>query len=279
MTRIDAHAHPYFRDWFPGEPEPGVNHEPPESWMEIVRRMHGTSLELPTFDVYRERMDAAGIDKTVVFVRDIETKNGEVPENEWVLSLADNYERFIPFFAVDPNKGEAGARALRRAVESGVKGVKIHPYGAKLYPNDERADPIYEAASDLDVPVISHTGPGPLGTKSDYCHPRHFDDVVTRFPNLSLILAHFSGPWHRETHFMAWRYDNVYVDISFMPDVYLDQLPWEYYAETIGDSILLGSDFPLVDPKERVDYVRALPIDDEVKQKILGENAVDLLGI
>lgn len=277
---IDAHAHPYFRDWFPDEDAPGVTHEAPASWDRICERMHGRPVSLPTFDAHREALAAAGVDRQVVFVRDVQTRDGEAPANKWVARLAADYDEFIPFFAVDPNKGQAGAKALRRAVgEWDVQGVKIHPYGAERYPDDEIAYPIYEAASDLDVPIIFHTGPGPLGTRIDYCHPRHFDDVVTSFPDLSLILAHFSGPWHDETHFLAWRYENVYVDMSFMPETYLDQLPWEYYAETIGDSILLGTDFPLVDPADRIAYVRDLELPMGTTERILGGNAAQLLGL
>lgn len=277
---IDIHAHPYFRDWFPGEPEPSSSHDPPESWTNIYRRMHGSELTIPTFDGYRQQMETAGIEKTAFFVRDIETKNGEPPENEWVMDLAAQHDEFIPFFAVDPNKGELGARRLHQAVtEQEVKGAKIHPYGAELYPDDERAYPIYRTASELGIPIIFHTGPGPLGTPIDFCHPRHFDKVVRKFPELPIILAHFSGPWHDEAHFLAWRYDNVYVDISFMPQTFLEQLPWEYYAETIPDSILFGTDFPLVDPAERIAYVEDLEIPETVKENILHQNAAALLGI
>lgn len=276
---IDIHAHPYFKNWFPGEHDPGSFHEPPVTWQNIYRRMHGEELTLSTVEEYRQIMDRANIERTAFFVRDIETKNGEAPANDWVIELASQEEAFIPFFAVDPNKGELGAKKLRQAVtERGVKGAKIHPYGAELYPDDECAYPIYHAASELGIPIIFHTGPGPLGTPIDYCHPRHFDGIAREFPELTIVLAHFSGPWHDEAHFLAWRYENVYVDISFMPEVYLDQLPWEYYAETIGDSILFGTDYPLADPVNRVSYVEQLDIPKTVKKNILEDNAVEILS-
>jgi predicted TIM-barrel fold metal-dependent hydrolase len=57
-------------------------------------------------------------------------------------------------------------------------------------------------------------------------------------------------------------------------------IPWRLLEDTVPDKILLGSDYPCGQtPKEAVQTVRALPISEDFKLKILGENAARLLGL
>ncbi len=277
---VDAHAHPFFRDWSLGHAR-GEERPVPEDWRRIVRRIHGRELEMPTFDEFLERKRSSGIDRIVIFGRDTETRTGESSFNEWVIELAERYpSHFVPFMAIDPNKGLQVAEGLRDAViERGVRGVKIHPYAAQLPPNDRRCYPLYEFIEELGIPIVFHSGPGPLGARLDYSHPRHFDDLGVDFPGLKVILAHFSGPFYLEAHSLAWRYENFYVDISFMPSVYLDSLPWSFFERTIPDKILMGSDYPMVLPDERLGDVERLPVREETRRRIAGENAARLLGL
>jgi uncharacterized protein len=276
---IDSHAHPYFADWYPGT-APGTTLELPDDWRQIHGRLHGGDLEVPTFADFCERVREAGIDRVVVFDRDTETRDGRPPENDWVLDLVDAHpELFIAYHAVDPNKGRAAIPALERAAERGARGVKIHPYGAYMTPNDRRAYRLYDAIQELGLPVIFHTGPGPLGTRADLSHVRHFDDLCVDFPRMRVILAHFGVDAHLIAHMLAWRYEQVYVDISFLPEVYLRAMPWDLFVETIPDKILLGSDFPLVMPDERLATLRRLGLPADVERRIAGENAARLLDL
>lgn len=276
---IDAHAHPYFADWYPGHAR-GDALELPGDWALIHGRLHGEELEVPTFADFCARTRAAGIDRVVVFDRDTETRDGRAPQNDWVLDLAEAYpELFIAYHAVDPNKGRAALPALERAVERGARGVKVHPYGAGMPPNDRRAYPLYDAIQELGVPVIFHTGPGPLGTRADLSHVRHFDDLCVDFPRMQMILAHFGADAFLTAHMLAWRYEQVYVDIAFLPEVYLRTMPWDLFADTIPDKILLGSDFPLVLPDERLATLQRLGLPADVERRIAGDNAATLLGL
>ena len=276
---IDSHAHPYFADWYPGG-ERGQALELPQDWQEIYHRLHGGELEVPTFDMFVERTRSAGIDRVVVFDRDTETRDGRVPENEWVFELSESYpDTFVPFYALDPNKGLAAVPDVEKAVARGARGVKIHPYAAELTPNNRRIYPLYDAIQDLGVPVIFHTGPGPLGTRSDLSHVRHFDDLCVDFPRLKIIMAHFGGDGFMTAHMLAWRYENLYIDISFLPEIYFSSMPWNLFERTIPEKILLGSDFPLVMPDERLAMLRRLPLSEDTMRRISGGNAAELLGL
>lgn len=210
---IDIHAHPIFSDVHP----PSMKELPPRDYVETARRYLKKELKLITLEEFLERKKRVGVGRVAIFLRDDETKSGVPPANEWVVELAKRYsEHFIPFYAVDPNKGALAARAVEEAVkEHGVKGVKIHPYAAGIPPSDKRAHPLYKVASELGIPVLFHSGPGPVGTRIEYCRPVYLDDVALEFPDLKIVIAHFSGPWYMEAYMLAWRHENVYVDISF----------------------------------------------------------------
>jgi predicted TIM-barrel fold metal-dependent hydrolase len=276
---IDSHTHPYFADWYPGGKR-GQMLDLPHDWRTIYERLHGGKLEIPTFDAFLEQIRRAGIDRVVVFDRDTETRDGRPPENDWVFDLAESYpDIFIPYYALDPNKGLAAIKALDKAVERGARGVKIIPYPAQLKPNDRRIYSLYDAIQALGVPVIFHTGPGPLGTRSDLSHARHFDDLCVDFPRLKIIMAHFGGDEFMTAHMLAWRYENLYVDFAFLPEVYLAAMPWDLFERTIPTKILLGSDFPLVMPEDRLATLRRLPLSEDTVRRISGENAAALLNL
>ncbi len=80
-------------------------------------------------------------------------------------------------------------------------------------------------------------------------------------------------------HMLAWRYENLYVDIAFLPEVYLAAMPWELFERTIPTKILLGSDFPLVMPDDRLATLRRLPLSEDTVRRISGENAAELLNL
>jgi predicted TIM-barrel fold metal-dependent hydrolase len=57
-------------------------------------------------------------------------------------------------------------------------------------------------------------------------------------------------------------------------------IPWSLFEKTVPDKILLGSDYPAGQTLgEAVEAVRSLPISEDFKGKILGENAARLLGL
>jgi predicted TIM-barrel fold metal-dependent hydrolase len=57
-------------------------------------------------------------------------------------------------------------------------------------------------------------------------------------------------------------------------------IPWNLFEKTVPDKILLGSDYPAGQtPMEAVEAVRSLPISEDFKGKILGENAARQLGL
>ena len=234
---------------------------------------------------YRDRRMAC-----VVFSVDAEAATGVpgVPNEEVAKVAADNLDVMIPFASVDPARGRAGVRQVRRLVtEFGVRGFKFHPSVQAFYPNDRGAYPLYEAIEELGVPAVFHTGqtgigagtPGGGGIRLKYSNPLLLDDVAADFPGLPIVLAHPSFPWQDEALAVATHKPLVHIDLSGWSPKYFPPQLVQYANTLLQDKVLFGSDYPLITPDRWLADFDALPIKPEVRPKILKDNAVRLLGL
>lgn len=277
---IDIHAHPLTREVLelPGTKE---LYQPYEAIFH--KEVKPISLEQML-----EGMDKAGVAKTVLCPINMETMvlNGlvgyKIP-NELIAKAVSQYpDRFIGFACADPRKGYLAAKELELAVrELGLVGLgELLPSDVELYPNDELMYPLYEKALELEIPVIIHTGQiFDPGTKLKYSNPIFVDDVARDFPSLKLIISHFGWPWMEEAIAVVQRNTNVYFDISGWAPRYLPKLLIDYMDGPLSDKALFGTDFPLISWERAVSELRALPLKESTKEKVLGENAKRLLNL
>jgi predicted TIM-barrel fold metal-dependent hydrolase len=172
-------------------------------------------------------------------------------------------------------------REVVRLVETlGVKGVKLIPTYNHFYPNEQRLYPLYGEAEKLGLPVLVHTGSSVFrGAKLKYGDPLLLDEVAVDFPDLKLVMAHGGrGFWYERAAFLCRLHENVYIDLAGLPPKnYLKYYP---ELEKIADKLVFGSDWPTApDRKKNIETVRALPLNEQTKEKILGKTAAALLGI
>jgi predicted TIM-barrel fold metal-dependent hydrolase len=71
----------------------------------------------------------------------------------------------------------------------------------------------------------------------------------------------------------------VYIDLSGWSPKYFPPQLVQYANTLLQDKVLFGSDFPLLTPDRWLTDFAALPIKDEVRPKILKQNAARLLGL
>lgn len=235
-------------------------------------------------DVYRERQIAA-----VVFTVDATTSLGYEPvsSEEIAAGAARNNDVLIPFGSVDPLQGAAIERARRLVEEHGVRGFKFHPTLQNFDPSDEQFFPLYEAIQALGVPTIFHTGqtgigaglPGGYGLRLGLSNPILLDTVAAHFPALQLVMAHPSVPWQDEAIAVATHKANVWIDLSGWSPKYFPEALVRQANSLLQNKVLFGSDFPLITPDRWLKDFAALTIKDEVRPKILKDNAVRLLGL
>ena len=227
----------------------------------------------------------------VVFSVDAETTTGEPPDtNDYVAGIVkDHPGRLVGFATVDPWKMEAAVEEVERAVsELGLRGLKLHPIHQAFQPNDERFYPLYRKCVDLGVPVLIHSGfaaaglgmPGGGGLKLKYGAPiPGVDDVAADFPDLTIVMAHPAWPWVEEQIAVALHKPNVYIDLSGWAPRFIPKAIVRETNTRLQDKVLFGSDFPYLTPDRWLKGFESLPIDDEVRPKVLVENARRVLGI
>lgn len=226
----------------------------------------------------------------VIFAIDAETHSGDrYVGNDYVASVVRKYpEQFIGFASVDPWKGAMAVHELERAVkELGLRGLKLMQITQAFFPNDQRFYPLWEKCVELDIPVLFHTGqtgvgagtPGGAGLKLKYSQPIHIDDVAADFPDLNIIMAHPAVPWQEEQLSIALHKANVYIDLSGWSPKYFRPVLVQYASTLLQDKVLFGSDYPAIQPDRWLKDFEGLEIKDEVRQKILLENAKKLLKL
>ena len=243
----------------------------------------------PTLDAlasfYREQRMAA-----VVFTVDSEHETGQPPvPNDDVARAAQRHpDVLIPFASVDPRRGPAGvAEAHRLVTDMGVRGFKFHPTVQGFSPGDPMAYPLYEAISALGVPALFHTGqtgigaglPGGRGLRLKHSDPMLLDDVAADFPDLTIVMAHPSFPWQEEALAVATHKANVFIDLSGWSPKYFPPILVQYVNTLLKHKVLFGSDYPLITPERWIRDFDALPLKEGVRELVLKENAVRVLGL
>jgi predicted TIM-barrel fold metal-dependent hydrolase len=113
-------------------------------------------------------MDDAGVETMV----DLDGGGGAQLDEAIARWQEPHPDRFVVFAGLDPEGwvhdrdfGATEARRLRESARRGARGLKVwktvglrarDPDGSLVLPDDERLDPIWQAAADLGIPVLIH---------------------------------------------------------------------------------------------------------------------------
>ncbi len=162
--------------------------------------------------------------------------------------------------------------------EHGFKYVWFHPISFGMRPDDRRCYPLYAHCLELGIPVGLQTGQSAEALTSEPGHPMYCDNIAIEFPTLKLILTHTGWPWIDEWCSMLWRHQNVYGMLNaYMPSG-LKPATVEFVDSPRGrDKVLAGSHFYGM-IKWKQEFLN-LPVSDETKRKVLGENARKLFNL
>jgi predicted TIM-barrel fold metal-dependent hydrolase len=300
MPTIDIHSHIFSSD----RPLPPAALRDP-MWDVSDRigagfRARAEAQALPRIEAYLDNMAAWGVD--IVCVNNVAlTAEGARAMNDFNAEIiAANPGRMIGFAAVPMDAGEAGARELEYAVkELGFYGAKIYPkiHGVAL--DAPSARPLYEAASDLDVPILTHT----TGMPQMYSGVRGLDwmdhtldnparmidsGLMRDISNLKFIFAHQAGGFVYYIESLLERnpelapvFQRFYVDI--VPAVRFSENQVRAAIDVLGvDHVMWGIDYPWVDMDSCAKcfpHFNAMNFTPEVKTAVLGGNAQKLLKL
>ena len=212
-------------------------------------------------------MDRLKIDKVFVLGIAYRPMDSYDPNSaEYVAKMMGDYpNRLIGFYTADPLGGLAEVRRLEKAVEMGIRGLKMLPAYNYVPLNDRRIWPLYDAAQGLGIPVILHTGWSslPRGKMLEYDHPLYAEDIMLDFPDMKLILAHVGFQWAEEAiHFMA-KFPNVYGDMAYWAEttpMWRVAQIWVWAKKLhVFNRFLWGSDYPYVDFNNGLQFFRGVP--------------------
>ena len=237
---------------------------------------------------YLEKMDAAGIDRTLlVAVRagDLAVKGSfEIEYSRVAEVCAEHPERFSGLAGVDPFRGMAGIYQLQEAVESlGFVGAHLYPHWFGLAPNDRRYYPYYAKCCELDIPIMMQVGHNLIYSRErrlpSVGRPITLDEVAIDFPELKLIGIHIGVPWTDEMISMAWKHENIFIGVdAYAPKHWPPQIV--HYLNSYGqDKVLFGTDWPVIDPERAMAEVNEMDLRPGAKAKLLRDNALKLFRL
>lgn len=256
---IDAHAHAW----------PDKAAEKAKIFLE--RAFHSPIALIPTIDNLVRGMDKAGIDRSCLAA--VASRPDQVePINRWLATVVG--DRLSAFGAMHPFH-RAMRDEMKRLSEFCV-GIKLQPEFQEFSVDDEAIFPLYEMAVEMNLPVLFHCGEELSGTMLVRSAPHQMLRVITRFPDLKVICAHFGGfnMWDDvEKHLIG---QNVWLDTSFT----VGRLNNAQFARMVAahpqDKVLFGTDFPLTDPSKELDVFRATAVPSLLQERILSQNFLTL---
>ena len=161
-------------------------------------------------------------------------------------------------------------------IDLGLKGVKIHPDFQLFALNEKRAFDLGEVINEGDVPLLIHCG----DFRYNYSNPEQLIPFLDKFPDLTVIGAHFAGwsMWEEATQQLAGR-KNLYVDLSSSLYALSSQTANELIHAYGADRVLWGTDYPMWESVSEMEYFDKIDLTDKERSMILYENAAKLLNL
>ena len=219
-------------------------------------------------------MDEAEIDASIVIA---ETLPGDVSNADQLLEAVNRSERLWAIVncvfskTVELKYVEELTQLLH---EERVVGLKFYLGYEEYSADDERLHQLYEYCEKHDVPIMFHPGVLEAGSTGllEYSHPLQVDRVATRFPNLTIVMAHMGNPWLIDCAAVLAKNENVYADMSafFAENRSITSHDVEVFKQRMEqvrvflysyEKFLFGTDYPLYSQKEYLGAVKALEMD------------------
>jgi 2,3-dihydroxybenzoate decarboxylase len=228
-----------------------------------------------------------------------------------------NPARYAAFAALPTPDPKAAADELERCVvRLGFKGAMIHGQTNGQYHDDKRFWPIFERAAALDVPLYLHPAapnkaiidatvkeyveeyPGLLSAGFGFTFETStqalrlvLSGLFDKYPKLKIILGHLG----EGLPFLIWRINHSLSRPGNKTLSFRDAFSGHFYVTTSGffshpallccvmelgiDRILFSVDYPFIENKPAVEWMRTVPLCAEDREKMLHGNAERLLKL
>ncbi len=277
---IDGHAHFFNKKTF-GNNFP-KNFKMNESMKKMASTIDHTIEE--NKDAWIKAMDKEGIEKTVFM--STSTLNQEFT------SFINSNERFIGFATLNPELKDA-VEILKKELENGMSGVKLYATNGQYNIGSDKTFPFYEYCENNQIPITIHSGVT-IGPTADLFtgNPIHISRVLSAFPELNVIMAHFGAGYFREVLMLKYKRENLYVETSgtnnwlpFQDNFLTLKDVFKKSIDIFGpDKIIFGTDTRIFPDgyrtgilKEQQKILEELNVSSSDKQKIMHGNMSKLI--
>ncbi|MBQ5883325.1 MAG: amidohydrolase family protein, partial [Clostridia bacterium] len=221
----------------------------------------------------------------------------KINQNKWLYEEIKNEKNLIGFGTINFDIGSI-QNQVKEIKELGFKGIKIHPAAQEVKVDGRELFEVYAEAEKQGLFVSFHTGLHWHRIK-DYSMLL-FDEVAYNFPNLKFSMEHVGGySFFREALLVMnnneRKGNNIYAgltSISMEEDALgnLRQGAWSLTDDDLCTLIhqtgeknsIFGLDFPYKDveyTKNAIERIKKLPITEDAKKGILGENLKAVLNL
>jgi len=248
-----------------------------------------------TVDKLLQTMDACGIARAVCFApfpeRHAPSAFGARNWNQWLAKEIAGKERLVGFGTVDFSVRHPvpTLQAAEMAI-LGLKGIKMHPAVQGIDLLGAQARKVYAVAEKLGLFVSFHTGLHWARLRDH--QPLLFDELNWDYPKLRFSMEHIGGyAFFREAMAVLANGSNGYAGWTSIepgkggvPGVWsLTNMELCAVVEQLGpERSIFGLDFPYKrksEIKAAIERFNALPISDEAKAGLFGENLARVLGV
>jgi predicted TIM-barrel fold metal-dependent hydrolase len=253
-------------------------------------RMNGLGY---TLDELLKTMRESRIERGLLLSPPLEGPDHSILPNEDVITMCKKSQGIlVPVITVEPTAREVqNIIELAENNEKDVKVFKIRLGYVNASSDSHVFDPIYDYAEAEGLPVLFHTGDTAFSTGDlANAHPLTLDRLANKREQLTIVLCHFGNPWFEDVAELIYKHPNVYADTSGLITThgayarkYADWVARKiseavYFADS-AEKVMFGTDYPITKHSDALELIRKLDVEEQDKEKILGQNAARVFGL
>jgi predicted TIM-barrel fold metal-dependent hydrolase len=215
-------------------------------------------------DALLRQMDAAGVEFAIVCPMDRFLAVANREGNEYIArEVRSHPDRFAGMASANPWFGDAAVNELRRALESGLTGVKLHPVLQGFRLADPIINPLLDVAREYDVPVYVHTGTGGIA------EPFHAVELARKYPSVNFIMGHAGASDYYNDMVRALEFaNNLWIETSRNGPA--NFCHWQ--LNHVNDKVVFGSNAPEYIPGIEISNLKDVFTDISDQKRIFSDS-------
>ncbi|MDQ1249725.1 MAG: uncharacterized protein QG597_4101 [Actinomycetota bacterium] len=202
--------------------------------------------------------------------------------NSWTQNFAARVPEALHCATFYPEPGVVDY--VEQAIGAGARLFKVHVEVGGFAPDDRALEPVWRVLAQRRLPVVIHCGSAPLA--GTHTGPAGIRRLLSRQPDLTLIIAHLGMPEYDDFADLAEHYEGVHLDTTMAGTDFSNRFapfPPGYRARLarLAEKVVLGSDFPSI-PYPYAHQLQALArldLGDDWMRAVLWSNGARLLGL